>query len=123
MPSAEKSQAQLSVYRSRKSPTSLTIHFAYGNRPVQHPSRKRAKGTRIVSIRGTQFCPSPNFPCEISCAAANSGHKLQDDQLDSILDAIARGQSGAFMQIVRAHGLMLQSYIGAQIFNAGDVED
>jgi RNA polymerase sigma-70 factor, ECF subfamily len=46
-----------------------------------------------------------------------------DDQLDSILDAMARGDSGAFMRIVQAHGLMLRSYIGAQVFNASDVDD
>jgi RNA polymerase sigma-70 factor, ECF subfamily len=44
-------------------------------------------------------------------------------QLDSILDAIARGESGAFMQVVQMHGLMLRSFIGAQVFNASDVDD
>lgn len=47
---------------------------------------------------------------------------MQPD-IDSILDAVARGDSGAFMQIVQAHGLMLRSYIGAQVFNASDVDD
>ncbi len=46
-----------------------------------------------------------------------------DDEIDSILDAMARGDSGAFMRIVEVHGLMLRSYIGAQVFNASDVDD
>jgi len=41
-----------------------------------------------------------------------------DDEIDSILDAMARGDSGAFMRNVEVHGLMLRSYIGAQVFNA-----
>ena len=44
-------------------------------------------------------------------------------QLDAVLDAVARGDSAAFMQVVQGHGLMLRSYIGAQVFNSGDVED
>lgn len=40
-----------------------------------------------------------------------------------MLDAISRGDSGAFMQVVQAHALMLRSYIGAQVFNASDVDD
>lgn len=47
----------------------------------------------------------------------------QYGQIDSVLDAIARGDSSAFMQVVQAHGLMLRSYIAAQVFNAGDVDD
>lgn len=46
-----------------------------------------------------------------------------DEQLDSILDAMTRGDSGAFMRVVQTHGLMLRSYIGAQVFNASDVDD
>lgn len=44
-------------------------------------------------------------------------------QMDAVLDAVARGDSAAFMQVVQAHGLMLRSYIGAQVFNTGDVDD
>lgn len=44
-------------------------------------------------------------------------------QLDAVIDAVARGDSTAFMQVVQAHGLMLRSYIGAQVFNSGDVDD
>ncbi len=44
-------------------------------------------------------------------------------QLYTILDAVASGDSAAFMQIVQMHSLMLRSYIGAQVFNASDVED
>ena len=44
-------------------------------------------------------------------------------QMDAVLDAVARGDSAAFMQVVQAHGLMLRSYIGAQVFNSGDAED
>ncbi len=44
-------------------------------------------------------------------------------QMDAVLEAVARGDSAAFMQVVQAHGLMLRSYIGAQVFNSGDVED
>lgn len=44
-------------------------------------------------------------------------------QLHTILDAVAAGDSAAFMQIVQMHGLMLRSYIGAQVFNASDVDD
>ncbi len=43
--------------------------------------------------------------------------------LETILDEISRGDSGAFMQLVEAHGLMLRSYIGAQVFNGSDVQD
>jgi RNA polymerase sigma-70 factor (ECF subfamily) len=46
-----------------------------------------------------------------------------DQQLDTMLNAIAHGNSGAFMQVVQMHGLMLRSYIGAQVFNASDVDD
>ncbi|WP_395751497.1 sigma-70 family RNA polymerase sigma factor [Prosthecobacter sp.] len=45
------------------------------------------------------------------------------NQVDAVLDAVARGDSAAFMQVVQAHGLMLRSYIGAQVFNTGDVDD
>jgi RNA polymerase sigma-70 factor (ECF subfamily) len=48
---------------------------------------------------------------------------LSQPQSDSMLDAISRGDSGAFMQVVQAHGLMLRCYIGAQVFNASDVDD
>lgn len=44
-------------------------------------------------------------------------------QLDAVLSAVARGDSAAFMQVVQAHGLMLRSYISAQVFNSGDVDD
>ncbi len=44
-------------------------------------------------------------------------------RLNSILNAVAAGDSAAFMQIVQMHGLMLRSYIAAQVFNASDVED
>lgn len=47
----------------------------------------------------------------------------RNEQLDAILDAIAHGNAAAFMQIVQTHGLMLRSYIGAQVFNASDVDD
>lgn len=47
----------------------------------------------------------------------------ESSQLDAVLDAVARGDSAAFMQVVQSHGLMLRSYIGAQVFNGGDVED
>lgn len=43
--------------------------------------------------------------------------------MDTILDAIAHGNAAAFMQIVQIHGLMIRSYIGAQVFNASDVDD
>jgi RNA polymerase sigma-70 factor (ECF subfamily) len=63
------------------------------------------------------------FLCEISPPAANYALMTEPFQLDAVLEAVARGDSAAFMQVVQAHGLMMRSYIGAQVFNSGDVDD
>ncbi|MEK0446127.1 MAG: hypothetical protein RLZZ399_1448 [Verrucomicrobiota bacterium] len=43
--------------------------------------------------------------------------------LDAVLDAVAGGNSAAFMQVVHAYGLVVRSYLGSQIWNAADVDD
>ncbi len=43
--------------------------------------------------------------------------------MDGVLDSVARGNSDAFMQIVRAYGLSIRSYLASQIYHIDDVDD
>lgn len=48
------------------------------------------------------------------------GNKID---LEAVLEAVARGDSSAFMQVVQGYGLMVRSYLGSQLFNVSDVDD
>ncbi|GEP43010.1 sigma-70 family RNA polymerase sigma factor [Brevifollis gellanilyticus] len=48
---------------------------------------------------------------------------LESDQLHATLDHVLRGQSDAFLVIVRAYGPGLRTYLGSQLFHLDDADD
>ncbi len=43
--------------------------------------------------------------------------------MNEVMDGVARGRSDAFMQVVRAYGLPIRSYLASQIYHLDDVDD
>jgi RNA polymerase sigma-70 factor (ECF subfamily) len=48
---------------------------------------------------------------------------LDPSEIEAVLDQVARGNRDAFRRIVRPFSLPLRSYIAAQVYHQGDVDD
>ena len=48
---------------------------------------------------------------------------VHEFNMGEVMDAVARGKKDAFMQVVRAYGLPIRSYLASQIYHLDDVDD
>lgn len=48
---------------------------------------------------------------------------LSSRQLDSVLDAVLRGRSDEFIELVRAYGPGLRVFLGTRLFHLADIDD
>ena len=48
---------------------------------------------------------------------------VHEFNMDEVMDGVARGKKDVFMQVVRAYGMPIRSYLASQIYHFDDVDD
>lgn len=48
---------------------------------------------------------------------------MEPIDMQDVIDAVAKGNSDAYMEIVRAYGLPIRSYLASQLYHLDDVDD